>query len=68
MLDVPGHGVAWLKVASYAAIKGCELEWRRLNGEVSEEEVPGEDDIPDNSSLELLLQRPAGLDPRNQCC
>lgn len=38
----------------------CKLEWKRFNGEANEEEVPGDHDIPDNNSSELLLQRDVG--------
>lgn len=30
VLDVPGRGLAWLKVAFLASIERCELEWKRL--------------------------------------
>lgn len=59
-LHVPGREVAWLKVASYACIERCDLACKSLNGEVNEEEVPGDDDVLDTDCLDLLLQHDAG--------
>lgn len=61
VFDILGSEVAWLKVAFYASIESCEMEWKRLNGKVSKEKVPGVDNVPHTDSLELLLQRNAGL-------
>lgn len=60
MLEVPGHEIAWLKVVSYARIESCQLDLKRLNGEVNGEELPGDENVSDTDSLDLLLQRDAG--------
>lgn len=60
VLDVTGREVAWLKVNSYETIESCGLEWKRLNGKIDEEEVPGDYDVPDTDSLKLLLQCDSG--------
>lgn len=59
MLGVPCCEVVWLNVAFYSCIGSCELEWKRLKGEVNEKEVPGDDIVSDTDSLEFLLQRDA---------
>lgn len=45
MLEALGCEVFWLQATSYASVKIRELKYRRLNGEINEEEVP-DDDIP----------------------
>lgn len=59
-LDVPGREVVGLKVASCSSNDSCKLQWKRVNGEVEEEEVLGGDGGPDTYYLELLLQRDTG--------
>lgn len=59
VLEVPGRDIDWLKGTRYAFVESCELEWKRLNGEVDEEEG-SDDDEPDIDSLELVLRRDAG--------
>lgn len=60
VLGYPGRGVAWLKLASYGNIQSWKLALKRLNGEIDEEEVPIDKDVPNIESVELLLQRDAG--------
>lgn len=43
LLGIPCREVAWLRVSSYASVRSCGIQWRRLNGEVDEEEVADDD-------------------------
>lgn len=56
-LDVLVREVFWLKMISYSFIKSNRLQWRQLNGEIDEENIPGIYDVPDTASFELLLQQ-----------
>lgn len=59
VIKVVSREVVWLQVTSYASVKICELEWRRMNGETDEKDGT-EDDVLDKDSYKLLLQRDAG--------
>lgn len=37
VLVVSFHKVVWIQATSYASVESCEREWRRLNGEMDEE-------------------------------
>lgn len=60
VLEVSGREVAWLQSTTYASVKSCELERKRLNGEI-EKEGGYDDVVPGSASLELLLQHDPGL-------
>lgn len=60
MLDVFHREAALLKFSSHASIESCEVQWKSLNREDEEQEVPGDDDFSGTDSLELLLKRGAG--------
>lgn len=60
VLDVSDRKVAWLQVSSYTSIGSCGLEWKRFNDEIDKEEVPGDDNVQDIDSLEVLQRRNAG--------
>lgn len=47
-------------MASYESLDSCGLEWKRSNCKVGEEEVPGDEDLLDIDSLEILLHCKAG--------
>lgn len=51
--------MVWLQATSYSSVESCELEWKRLRGEIYEEDGH-DDDVLDMDSVNLLLQRDAG--------
>lgn len=55
VLEAPSRKMVSLQRTSYASVKSCEIEWKRLNGEIDDEDVP-DDDVQDIDSLKLLLQ------------
>lgn len=49
----------YFQATLYASMKANDLEWKRLNAEIDEEDDPDKD-VPDTDLLEWLLLREAG--------